>query len=230
MEKNRLLLNQKKYVSFANYKNLIHPSNNYQKEIKIFLSTNYPSLHINIHNKNPKNTNNNNINNVPALLNHTNSNKIFSNKSVKLLSIQKILTKINKSKKNIIIRNDNALFKIKLKQNINDKSEQNNENVNKSCKKYFNKRIESIKKFRYSMNCSARNKNEKINSVIEINKNNRIEKYETMNKSSKAFISSRKLNKELFGNAIYKIIKEHKGRQKYKFKIIGKLKTEPNFN
>ena len=51
-----------------------------------------------------------------------------------------------------------------------------------------------------------------------------------MNKSTKAFISSRKLNKELFGNAIYKIIKEHKGRKKCKFKIIGKLKTEPNYN
>lgn len=77
MEKNRLLLNQNKYVSFSNYKNLINPSNNNQNELKLFLSNNYRSLHINFNNKNPKNKINNNLNNAPSLLNHTKSNKLL---------------------------------------------------------------------------------------------------------------------------------------------------------
>ena len=219
MEKNRLLLKQKKYVSFSNYKNLISASNNNQNELKIFLSTNYRSLHLNFQNKNPKNKINNNLKNIPSLLNHTNSNKLFNNKSVKLFSLNNIMTQLNKTKKNVILRNDNKV--LKLKQNIDDKIRYSNDNLNKSYKRYINNKIEGIKKYRYSLNCSARIKNE--------NKENN-EKFNENLKSSKAFISSRKLNKELFGSAIYKIIKEHKGRKKCKFKIIGKLKTEPNYN
>jgi hypothetical protein len=228
MEKNRLLLNQKKYVSFSNYKNLISASNNNQNELKIFLSTNYRSLHLNFQNKNPKNKINNNLNNVPSLLNHTNSNKLFNNKSVKLFSLNKLMAQLNKSKKNVILRNDNKVLRLKLKQNINDKIRYSNDNLNKSYKRYINNKIEGIKKYRYSLNCSARIKNENIIDMENNKENN--EKFNENLKSSKAFISSRKLNKELFGSAIYKIIKEHKGRKKCKFKIIGKLKTEPNYN
>ena len=228
MEKNRLLLNQKKYVSFSNYKNLINPSNNNQNELKIFLSTNYRSLHLNFQNKNPKNKINNNLNNVPSLLNHTNSNKLFNNKSVKLFSLNKLMAQLNKSKKNVILRNDNKVLRLKLKQNIDDKIRYSNDNLNKSYKRYINSKIEGIKKYRYSLNCSARIKNENIIDMENNKENN--EKFNENLKSSKAFISCRKLNKELFGSAIYKIIKEHKGRKKCKFKIIGKLKTEPNFN
>ena len=228
MEKNRLLLNQKKYVSFSNYKNLISASNNNQNELKIFLSNNYRSLHLNFQNKNPKNKINNNLNNVPSLLNHTNSNKLFNNKSVKLFSLNKLMAQLNKSKKNVILRNDNKVLRLKLKQNIDDKIRYSNDNLNKSYKRYINSKIEGIKKYRYSLNCSARIKNENIIDMENNKENN--EKFNENLKSSKPFISCRKLNKELFGSAIYKIIKEHKGRKKCKFKIIGKLKTEPNYN
>ena len=138
------------------------------------------------------------------------------------------MTKLNKTKTNVILRNDNKVLRLKSRQNIDDNIRYSNDNLNKSYKSYINKRIESIKKSRYSLNCSARYKNENINDMENNKENN--EKFNENLKSSKAFISCRKLNKELFGSAIYKIIKEQKGRKKCKFKIIGKLKTEPNYN
>lgn len=234
MEKNRLLLNQKKYLSFSNYKKIINSSKRNPIELKLLLSTNCPSINIILNNNNHKYLKRNNSNNVPNLLHPNNSNKLFSNnKSVKLFSINKIIPKINLSK-NPYLKNDNKLIKYKIKKIINDKIEQGNEVLlNNLCQKFRNKRLEGTKNynktnFRHSMNCSARAKNDQL-SLIENKKENNEECIKIL-QSSNAFISSRKINKELFGNEIYKIIKEHKGRKKCKFKIIGTLKTEPNFN
>ena len=56
------------------------------------------------------------------------------------------------------------------------------------------------------------------------------DKYIKIIKSQNKLISTRKINKESFGKGIFKIIKEQRGKRKFKFKIIGTLKTEPNYN
>ena len=237
MEKNRLLLNQKKYLSFSNYKKIINSSKRNPKELKLLLITNSPSINIIFNNNKHKylnRNNSNNSNNVPNLLHPNNSNKLCSNnKSVKLFSINKIIPKINLSKIPNL-KNENKIIKYKIKKNIEDKIEHGNEILlDNLYQKFRNKRLEDKKifnktNFRYSMNCSARAKNSQLNLVENKKENN--EECIKILQSSNAFISSRKINKELFGNGIYKIIKEHKGRKKCKFIIIGKLKTEPNFN
>ena len=56
------------------------------------------------------------------------------------------------------------------------------------------------------------------------------DKYIKIIKSQNKLISTRKINKESFGKGIFKIIKEQRGKRKFKYKIIGTLKTEPNYN
>ena len=46
MEKNRLLLNHKKYLSFSNYKNLLYHSKKTQNENKLKLYINMPPINL----------------------------------------------------------------------------------------------------------------------------------------------------------------------------------------
>ena len=236
MEKNRLLLNKKKFLSFSNYKNILKNSNKTKKDVKLFLSTNFASPTLIIKQKSFKKIVKNNINNnVPILING-NSNKLFTkNKSLKIFSLNKNIPKLNISK-NIYSIEENKLntqyFKYVIKKRKDDINAQINDNIfreRNSNKKIINKRNRNFFKkrsifnktnFRYSMNCSEREK-------FYENENKKREEDGENYKSQNKCISSRKINKESFGNEIYKIIKERKGK-KFKFKIIGTLKTEPN--
>ena len=238
MKKNRLLLNQEKFLSFSNYKKVINYSKESKNNYKLFLSANPPSSNLILNKKSFKNIIPNNNNNVPILINRNNSNKICTNsKSLKIFPLNQKIPKINISKifdSNKDKKLNTQYFKYIIKKR-KDENDQNNDNIareNNFNKKYTNKRFNNCYKnifnktnFRYSMNCSTR---EKIYDCE--NKNwEKNEEFIKILKSQNKCISSRKLNKECFGNGIYKIINERKGR-KFKFKIIGTLKTEPSCN
>ena len=91
-----------------------------------------------------------------------------------------------------------------------------------------NKNTYNKNNIRLSMDCSSH----ESNGILPLDKNKKEEKEVIIkkNKSPSLCISKRKINKDSFGKEIYKIIKEKKGKKKFKFKIIGTLKTEANFN
>ncbi len=238
MENNPVFLNHKKYLSFTNLNKINSHSKKTQKKYNVFLSTNLLLSNIIINKKIVKNLRLN-ANNSPILIKKNNSNKLLNNnKSLKIFPSYKKIAKINLSKNiNINTRNNflNKLFKYKIN-NQNSKNEKNNElckdnfhynYINKRFNHFFeNKKIFFKTNIGIRVDCSALDCYENI----YLDKNEKNETGIKINKSSKQSISSRKLNKESFRKEIYNIIKENKGKKKYKFKIIGRLKTEPNFN
>ena len=81
MEKYHLLVDQKKYLSFSNYKNYINQQKKTRNERKLILETKSPpTLNFIFNKKNQKNITQNYINNVPKIVRLSNSNKIFNKK------------------------------------------------------------------------------------------------------------------------------------------------------
>ena len=115
MFKNRLLLDQKRFLSFSNYKNYIKQALNNDNQNK-FEKSDKPIINIILFNQIFRNENSN-TRNVSLFRNK--SNHIFNN-NIKLLSYKKNLSKINISE-NIslenckkIMMNNNRLIKNKL--------------------------------------------------------------------------------------------------------------------
>ena len=115
MFKNRLLLDQKRFLSFSNYKNYIKQALNNDNQNK-FEKSDKPIINIILFNQIFRNENAN-TRNVSLFRNK--SNHIFNN-NIKLLSYKKNLSKINISE-NIslenckkIMMNNNRLIKNKL--------------------------------------------------------------------------------------------------------------------
>ena len=243
MKKNLLLLNQKKYLSFLNYKKLINQSKKTENKFKLILSTESNSSNHNLK-QNPPNKLK--IINNDQILAHRNSSNLFKeSKSLKAFSLYKIIPSI-KITKNIYLQKEiikeNRIVKYMNKKNKDIKTELIKELFkDNKCKKLINKRCVNFFEYknifnknslRCSMNCMncyfhfhkryesfclAQNKR-------EINDNNN-----KLLKSQNQCISSRKINKDSFVNGIHKILKEQRGKKKIKYKIIGALKTEPNY-
>ena len=131
MFKNRLLLDQKRFLSFSNYKNYIKQALNNDNQNK-FEKSDKPIINIILFNQIFRNENANTRN---VSLFRNNSNHIFNN-NIKLLSYKKNLSKINISEnislencKKIMMNNNrliniyliiisNNFFKIKYLRNI----------------------------------------------------------------------------------------------------------------
>ena len=245
MEKYHLLVDQKKYLSFSNYKNYINQQKKTRNERKLILETKSPpTLNFIFNKKNQKNITQNYINNVPKIVRLSNSNKIFNKKlKTKIYTLYKINSNLNLQNNistKIENKSINKLFKIKMMKNKDIKFEENKDTFEETnIKKYINKKkdnyFESTKNmlnktnyfFRYKLNSSTINKPESFyNENNKKKSNDDIKIFKPQNLS----ISTRKINKESFRNGIYKIINQDNGRQKIKFKIIGRLKTEHNCN
>ena len=218
MKKNHLILNQKEFLSFTNYKKLNNQKKKFEGDFKVNIYPNSPLSN----GKEQKNISKY-LNNVHMLSRH-NYFKYFcnNNKSLLFLSSKKIIPKIKLSNKIYNSLNEKfANYQIIKNKETKTKNEQPNEIFNnKKCLKFF----ENINKYR--LNCSVFNKN---SNYLNENKRDNDKESVKISQSQKNCISSRKINKEYFGNGIYKLIKERRGRKKIKFKIIGTLKTEPNF-
>ena len=246
MEKHRLLIDQKKYLSFSNYKKYINQQKNTRNERKLILDINSPpSFNFIFKKKIQKNITQNYINNVPKIVRLSNSNKIFNKKiKEKIYTLYKINSNLNLQNNistNIENKSINKLFKFKNMKNKDVKFEENKEALEENnFKKYIDKKrdnyFESAKNmfnktnyfFKYKLNSSTYNKPESF-----YNENNKKELNDDaikIFKPQKLCVSTRKINKESFRNEIYKIINQDNGRQKIKFKIIGRLKTEYNYN
>ena len=238
MEKNHLFLNNKKYLSYSNYKNIITHKKKIHNKCNIFLSTHFPISNIIVQNNIVKKIRFNDFNNVPLSIKKHNSNKLINNdKTLKIYKLKKInlLKNNNINTENKLI---NKFFKYKI---CNNKSLENEQiykllkdNINKNFINKINNNFKENKNIcnktniRFSMDCSS---HESLGLFpLDKNKNEIKEVVVKIKKSPSQCISNRKINKDSFGKGIYKIIKEKKGKTKFKFKIIGTLKTEPNYN
>jgi hypothetical protein len=242
MEKNRLLLNHKKYLSFSNYKNLLYHSKKAQNESKLKLYINMPPINLIVQNNSQKNFVKKNSNNATQLLNNRNS-KIFNNNlSEKVFVFNKLIHRIKQHKYYINdINNENKpnnkLIKFKFAKTKDKKIEQIKESFKDDNKKYKNKVLDNC--------CEKKNIMNKTNFFYKYKLNNSVcgrcdSFYIVDNKEEKSpiklieqqniVLSTRKINKDSFRNDVCEIIKEDKGRKKIKYKIIGRLKTEQNCN
>ena len=242
MEKNRLLLNHKKYLSFSNYKNLLYHSKKTQNENKLKLYINMPPINLIVQNNSQKNFVKKNSGNAPQLLNNRNSKIFNSNLSEKVFALNKLIHRVKQHPCNITnINNENKpnnkLIKFKFAKTKDEKIEKIKESFKDDNKKYKNKVTDNF--------CDNKNIMNKTNFFYKYKLNNSVcgrcdSFYIVDNKGEnppvKIFnqqnivLSTRKLNKESFRNDICEIIKEDKGRKKIKYKIIGRLKTEQNCN
>jgi hypothetical protein len=242
MEKNRLLLNHKKYLSFSNYKNLLYLSKKAQNESKLKLYINMAPINLIVQNNSQKNFVKKNSNNATQLLNNRNS-KIFNNNlSEKVFVFNKLIHRIKQHKYYINdINNENKpnnkLIKFKFAKTKDKKIEQIKESFKDDNKKYKNKVLDNC--------CENKNIMNKTNFFYKYKLNNSVcgrcdSFYIVDNKEEKSpiklieqqniVLSTRKINKDSFRNDVCEIIKEDKGRKKIKYKIIGRLKTEQNCN
>ena len=231
MKKNRLLLEQKRFLSFSNYKNIINDLLSGNNNKRIIINSRESILNLTLF-KEIKNSQINRNSNLP----------IFRSKSNRLLN------------NNIrLFPSDNNKLKINVSSNFNfdnGKSQRNYYNF-KNALNYFshiNKllktnrfKIDSPKKLERTLDNSVKinqkkiiNKNiineetffDFINTERYVNNNDNNNK-NTLIKTKSEKITSRKLSKELFRNDINGIIVKRKGEKKVKYKIIGTLTTEP---
>ena len=230
MFKNRLLLNQKRFLSFSNYKKYIKQALNNDNPNKIE-NSDKPIINIILFNQIFRNENAN-TRNVSLFRNK--SNHIFNN-NIKLLSYKTTLSKINISEnislensKKIIV-NNNRLIKNKL--NISkDYFDKMNELLKKNSTRFhINKRFAQIFKDKKNISNSFNNNisNKAINrndSFVPLENN----KLQTVKKRRSEILTSRKICKKLFNKDINGILVNKGGKKKLKYKIIGTLTTEPN--
>jgi len=238
MNKNRLLLNQKRFLSFSNYKNYIKQTINNNNSSRFFINSNKPIINLILSKEIKSNNNNKKPHNVFIFRNK--SNKSIDN-NIRILSINKNKSKLdlsgyslfenqtNRLSYNQVINNNpninsNYIDRINelLKKNstrfhISKRFTQDMDEKNKTINTKFNPRNNTSLKayYRYDSFCHLENskENEKPRSVIErkfVNKSNR------------------KLSKELFKKEINGIYVKKSGNKKTKYKIIGTLTTEPN--
>ena len=229
MFKNRLLLNQKRFLSFSNDKNYIKQELKNDNPNK-FEKTDKPIINIILFNQIFRNENAN-TRNVSLFRNK--SNHIFNN-NIKLLSYKKNLSKnyisenlsLENSKK--IMMNNNCLIKNKL--NISkDYFDKINELLKKNSTRFhINKRFAQIFKDKKNSSNSFNNiSNRTINrhdSLCNLENN----KQKTIIKRKSEILTTRKISKKLFNKDINGILVNKGGKKKLKYKIIGTLTTEPN--
>lgn len=230
MFKNRLLLDQKRFLSFSNYKNYIKQALNNDNQNK-FEKADKPIINIILFNQIFRNENAN-TRNVSLFRNK--SNHIFNN-NIKLLSYKKNLSKINISE-NIslenckkIMMNNNRLIKNKL--NISkDYFDKMNELLKKNSTRFhINKRFAQIfkdkKNSSNSFNNNISNKTINRHNSFGPSENN---KPQIIKKRKSEILTTRKISKKLFNKDINGILVNKGGKKKLKYKIIGTLTTEPN--
>lgn len=234
MEKNRLLLNQKRLLSFSNYKNYINRRLSAVDNPTLNINSNVPKINLILLNEFKKNQNIN-ARNV-SMFRHK-SSKIFDN-NIRILSCRKNNIKINLSG-NISIENQNLRMNdkrfIKNKLNINrDYYQKINDLLKKNCSKFhINERfIRSVKeknvdKFMYSGTIDDKTFY-RYNDINHVNINNEDDNPKILTKKKSENNTTRKLCKELFKKEINGIIVKRSGKAKLKYKIIGTLTTEPN--
>ena len=171
MEKNRLLLNHKKYLSFSNYKNLLYLSKKAQNESKLKLYINMPPINLIVQNNSQKNFVKKNSNNATQLLNNRNS-KIFNNNlSEKVFVFNKLIHRIKQHKYYINdINNENKpnnkLIKFKFAKTKDKKIEQIKESFKDDNKKYKNKVLDNC--------CEKKNIMNKTNFFYKYKLNNSV--------------------------------------------------------
>ena len=242
MEKNRLLLNHKKYLSFSNYKNLLYQSKKAQNDSKSKLFINMPQINLIVQHNSQKNFVKNNSNNTTQLPNNRNS-KIFNNKlSEKMFALNKLIHRVKQQAYYINdINNENKshnkLIKFKFAKTKDKKIEQIKESFKDNIKKHKNKIIDNYCEnknimnktnyfYRYKLNHSVCGRCDSFYIVDNKEEKSPVKLIQPQN----IVLSTRKINKDSFRNEICEIIKEDKGRKKIKYKIIGRLKTEQNCN
>ena len=219
MKKNRLLLNQKRLLSFSNYKNYINRRLSAVDNPTLSINSNVPKINLILLNEFKKNQNIN-ARNV-SMFRHK-SSKIFDN-NIRILSCRKNNIKIN----------DKRFIKNKL--NINrDYYQKINDLLKKNCSKFhINERfIRSVKeknvdKFMYSGTIDDKTFY-RYNDINHVNINNEDDNPKILTKKKSENNTTRKLCKELFKKEINGIIVKRSGKAKLKYKIIGTLTTEPN--
>ena len=242
MEKNRLLLNHKKYLSFSNYKNILNHSKKAQNDSKLKLCINKPPINLILQHNSQKYFVKNNANNTTQLPNTRNSKIFNNNSSEKMFALNKLIHRVKQHNYYINdINNENKphnkLIKFKIAKTKDKKIEQIKESFIDYIKKHKNKVMDDC--------CENKNIMNKTNYFYRYKLNNSVcgrcdSFYIVDNKEEKSpvkliqpkniLLSSRKINKDSFRNEICEIIKEDKGRKKIKYKIIGRLKTEQNCN
>ena len=227
MSTNRLLLNQKRFLSFSNYKNYIKQVLNNDNQNNC-ANSNKPLINPVLFNQIFRNEN---INTRNVSLFRNRSNHKFNN-NIKLLSLKKNISKINisdnlslKNHKNIM-KNNNHLIKNKL--NISkDYLDKINELKKNSRRFHINKRFTQI----------FRDKKNSFNSFNYIN-NKTIyshdsfcflenSKPQTIIKKKSEILTTRKISKKSFRKDINGILVKNGGKNRLKYKIIGTLTTEP---
>jgi len=238
MRKNRLLLDQKRFLSFSNYRNIIKYSLNGNDNTKKIINSKIPSLNLKLLND-IKMSQKRKANNVSNFRN--NSIRIFEN-NIRLLAKENNKSNLNLSgnfekeyKQNQ--RNYNCSFK-----NILNIDKEYFGNINELLKQnYFrfhlNKRVTKSLDIKNNYNRNRINPANNINertfyrcsdfNCFKDNEGN--DKPKTLIKTNSENITTRKFSKELFKRNNNGIIVKRKGKKKVKYKIIGTLTTETNY-
>ena len=236
MKKNRLLLDQKRFLSFSNYRNIINDLLNENNIKTIIINSRKSTISLDFFDKikNSEITNNSNIS-----IFRSRSNSLI-NKNIRLLSFNKIKSKLDVSNK--------FNFDIGKSQRNNIHAYKSSLNINKFYLSHVNQLLKinnSIfhfhKKFENIFEKNNKSNLQKFENKKIINKTalldfNSIERFGNKNfnnnptkliKMKSENITSRKLSKELFRNDANGIVVKKKGKKKVKYKIIGTLTTEP---
>ena len=225
MRKNRLLLDQKRFLSFSNYKNYIKQSSNGNNNTRTLISSNAPSINLFLLNE-LKKSQNINIRNVSIFRNNSNKNNI------RLLVKNKNKSKMNLSgsfiPENQSIQRNNNVFKNINKENIelvNELLKKNNFqfHINQRSSQSLDEKTFSHNKFNFRNMVTEKTfyRNNNFTNTERYSENGIVK---TINKTKSENINTRKLSKESFKSDIMKRI----GKKKVKYKIIGRLITEPN--
>ena len=230
MFKNRFLLNQRRFLSFSNYKNYIKQALNIENPNR-FENSEKPIINTILFNQIFRRENRN-TRNVSLFRNK--SNHIFNN-NINLLSYRNNLSKIiisdNLSLGNYkkIMMDKNHLIKNKL--NISkDYLDKMNELLKKNSTRFhINKRIAQIFKDKKNI-CDSFNDNISNKEINKYNSFGPLEsnKMQTIKKRRSEILPTRKISKNLFNRNINGILVNKGGKKKLKYKIIGTLTTEPN--
>ena len=220
MKKNRLLLDQKRFLSFSNYRNIINDLLNENNIKTIIINSRKSTISLDFFDKI--------------------KNSEITNNSIRLLSFNKIKSKLDVSNK--------FNFDIGKSQRNNIHAYKSSLNINKFYLSHVNQLLKinnsifhSHKKFENIFEKNNKSNLQKFENKKIINKTalldfNSIEKFDNKNfnnnptkliKMKSENITSRKLSKELFRNDANGIVVKKKGKKKVKYKIIGTLTTEP---
>ena len=218
MEKNRLLLNHKKYLAFSNYKNILYHSKKSQNESKIKLCINMPPINVNSQKYFVKKKSSN----AHQLLNNKNS-KIFNNNlSEKTFVLNKLIHRIKQQ--NYYINNINnekkpynKLIQFKFANTKDKKIEQIKESFKDDNKKRKNKVIDNCCEYnnimnktnffyRYKLNNSVCGRCDSFYIVDNKEEKSPVKIFQPQN----IVLTTRKINKDSFRNDVCEIIKEDK--------------------